>query len=646
MTSAGECEDIDECLEDNGGCDEECINKPGSFMCECPRGWELGQDGQECVDSDECRGNNGHGPCQDHCVNTQGSYYCTCDNIEGSQLASDDHTCEILDMCAGNPEQCSHGCYSAQGRAYCTCPEGLQLGEDWRTCHDIDECGLGSVCDQGQCVNTPGSFTCVTKECGPGQEERAGECVPAACGEGERRTGDQCVPVCVPETCGGRGQCIVSGDTFRCDCDQGYTGNTCQCGPGYRHDGDRCVDIDECYEDRPCSQVCTNTAGSYSCSCGPGYSLVPGGGGLCEDLNECAAQPGPCDQGCVNSEGGYQCVCHAGHSAHPDDPSRCVPQGCPPLQAPEAGTLNCSPGPIVPGTVCRLECHQGTVRFGKQRRKCLDNGTWEEGIGWCKKITCPPLTLSGQVRVIPEDCLSEEQTFKSKCRLSCPKDFVFEGSRAAFCGKANRWIFRNGPTRCVPPSQESDPPSYSQIPAPARPPVKTTPIPTKPVKVSSPYIVCPPDIRLNLTGQPPMMVNIPRPKTNMDWDANVVTFPPKAKSLSFYQEPGDMEVKFEASDPVSKQTAICTVRVYVKDVTKPSVSYCPQSRSVFLEPGQASQKVYWSEPSFQDNVKIEHVIASALPGQELALGKHVIVYQVIIVNIQRNVFTRVSLLGN
>ena len=96
-----------------------------------------------------------------------------------------------------------------------------------------------------------------------------------------------------------------------------------------------------------------------------------------------------------------------------------------------------------------------------------------------------------------------------------------------------------------------------------------------------------------------------------------------------------MEVKFEASDPVSKQTAICTVRLYVKDVTKPSVSYCPQSRSVFLEPGQASQKVYWSEPSFQDNVKIEHVIASALPGQELALGKHVIVYQVIIVNIQR-----------
>ena len=81
----------------------------------------------------------------------------------------------------------------------------------------------------------------------------------------------------------------------------------------------------------------------------------------------------------------------------------------------------------------------------------------------------------------------------------------------------------------------------------------------------------------------------------------------------------------------------------VKDAVRPTVSYCPQSRSVFLEPGQVyqhetlyilnpssfqkSQRVFWKEPAFTDNVKIEHVIASALPGQELNLGKHLIVYQ-------------------
>ena len=53
LTSAGECEDVDECVEDNGGCDEDCINKPGSYMCTCPPGYELGEDNHVCLDTNE-----------------------------------------------------------------------------------------------------------------------------------------------------------------------------------------------------------------------------------------------------------------------------------------------------------------------------------------------------------------------------------------------------------------------------------------------------------------------------------------------------------------------------------------------------------------------------------------------------------------
>ena len=60
----------------------------------------------------------------------QGSYYCSCDTLPGAQLGSDGHSCELRDMCEAG--SCSHGCYSAQGRAYCTCPEGLQVSWDWR----------------------------------------------------------------------------------------------------------------------------------------------------------------------------------------------------------------------------------------------------------------------------------------------------------------------------------------------------------------------------------------------------------------------------------------------------------------------------------------------------------------------------------
>ena len=47
--------DIDECEKTPGLCrGGRCINTPGSFHCECPRGHELSQDGASCKDIDEC----------------------------------------------------------------------------------------------------------------------------------------------------------------------------------------------------------------------------------------------------------------------------------------------------------------------------------------------------------------------------------------------------------------------------------------------------------------------------------------------------------------------------------------------------------------------------------------------------------------
>ena len=34
---SGECEDWDECSEGNGGCEESCMNKPGTYECTCPQ---------------------------------------------------------------------------------------------------------------------------------------------------------------------------------------------------------------------------------------------------------------------------------------------------------------------------------------------------------------------------------------------------------------------------------------------------------------------------------------------------------------------------------------------------------------------------------------------------------------------------------
>jgi len=89
LSSSGECEDFDECSEGNGGCEETCVNKPGTHECSCPSGFEVGGDGHTCSDNDECLSNNGHGPCQDTCTNMEGYYHCSCPGIPGTRLAPD-----------------------------------------------------------------------------------------------------------------------------------------------------------------------------------------------------------------------------------------------------------------------------------------------------------------------------------------------------------------------------------------------------------------------------------------------------------------------------------------------------------------------------------------------------------------------------
>jgi len=41
--------DIDECMVANGGCAHICNNTDGSFSCMCDEGYELDEDGQQCI---------------------------------------------------------------------------------------------------------------------------------------------------------------------------------------------------------------------------------------------------------------------------------------------------------------------------------------------------------------------------------------------------------------------------------------------------------------------------------------------------------------------------------------------------------------------------------------------------------------------
>ncbi|XP_021695533.1 uncharacterized protein LOC5579875 isoform X2 [Aedes aegypti] len=48
-TTMGDCQDTDECIRENGGCQHHCINSDGSFYCSCKYGFKLDADKHSCL---------------------------------------------------------------------------------------------------------------------------------------------------------------------------------------------------------------------------------------------------------------------------------------------------------------------------------------------------------------------------------------------------------------------------------------------------------------------------------------------------------------------------------------------------------------------------------------------------------------------
>ena len=92
-----------------------------------------------------------------------------------------------------------------------------------------------------------------------------------------------------------------------------------------------------------CNQTCTNTVGSYSCSCVTGYRLASDGH-MCDgeciytyvltmatdkryvyvtctyaDINECSEDTDGCAHTCSNTVGSYSCSCNTGYRLASDN---------------------------------------------------------------------------------------------------------------------------------------------------------------------------------------------------------------------------------------------------------------------------------------------------------------------------------------
>ena len=237
-----------------------------------------------CVDIDECHGNVCGGPGQE-CVNM-----------------------DMQDMGAMYRCECAYG-YDTIGE--------ITTGTE---CRDINEC-FENITDcspiGSTCTNTPGSFECA---CAPGFTDM-GIALPGRLCEDENECLDN-YGGCNPDTS---------------VCQNTPSSSMCVCFRGFHMVNGTCVDIDEC-AGNPFGQPnathgcippaqCTNTIGSYECTCGAGLLPQESREGRdiifeCFDIDECQyAFTNDCDQRsteCNNTIGGapgYTCECRPGYNS-------------------------------------------------------------------------------------------------------------------------------------------------------------------------------------------------------------------------------------------------------------------------------------------------------------------------------------------
>eukprot|EP00961_Rhodomonas_salina_P210125 2836987-Rhodomonas_salina.1 len=297
----------DECSTGTHSCSElaTCRDTIDSFVCICKPGYQSSDDGVTCSDIDEC--SEGSHTCYTGttCINERGGFNCTCNPLQTTPAPV---TCRYL---------ATRTCYSESSPQLYTscCVDGLYCARitdvsnnAYYRCETIGVCPTGFTCSQAEYPFDP-CFNDNT-QC---EEDDASADWNCTCNTNNVKICRHVTDCGVDDTCDVNAHCTETTGSFRCTCKTGYSSS----GTGI---ASTCSDIDECslgYDNCDSrNSNCSNTAGSFVCACNTGY-LTADSAVTCTDLDECATeQNNTCDLSsgaCFNVNGSFVCTCNAGY---------------------------------------------------------------------------------------------------------------------------------------------------------------------------------------------------------------------------------------------------------------------------------------------------------------------------------------------
>ncbi|XP_076026988.1 toll-like receptor 5 [Genypterus blacodes] len=215
----------------------------------------------------------------------------------------------------------------------------------------------------------------------------------------------------------------------------------CVCRKGYRlaQDQERCLDVDECVEQEPCTvknEVCKNTPGEFECHCAIGFLEEDG---ECVDVSICS----DCEHMlCEKSDGVYGCLCRKGFKVSEKDQTKCelncTEQDCLVSCIPGKSFCTCPPGYIMDmrnnTNICTDidECdedqtceHQCVNSFGSYKCLC------DKGFKLRKEHECEAVDEengSGSTPPSPSPSPSRTSPPAAKVQLDAVPSYVKAGS--------------------------------------------------------------------------------------------------------------------------------------------------------------------------------------------------------------------------